>query len=143
MQSKVNQFIDKNFVYEGKLHKVQSVKIVNHKAVIKTDRLTFVKLESELDDFMAEIDFKELSKLEEKEAFIPVNHVAKKEHVYQAEIIKTNTLSMRITDKLEAVFDEISNNPSEEAYKKASAMVSASNAIVNVQMANYKYLTLK
>lgn len=143
MQNKVNQFIDSRFVYEKKLHKVESVKVVNHKAVIKTDRQTFVKLESELDDFLEEIDFRELSQLEQKEPWLPSNEVVKKEHVHQVEIIKSNNLSARITSKLEAIFDEISANPSEEMYKKASAMVSTSNAIVNVQMANYKYLTLK
>lgn len=143
MQNKVKQFVDISFVYEKKLHKVVSATVVNNRCVIKTNRQTFVKLESEIDDFWEEIDIRELSKLEEKEPWLPSNEVVKKGQVRQAEVIKSNDLSVRITSKLEAVFDEISLNPSEETYKKASAMVAASNAIVNVQMANYKYLTLK
>jgi hypothetical protein len=87
MELIVSQFVDSIFSYEGKQHKVKSASVVNNRLVVKTDRQTFVKLESEI--------------------------------------------------------DEISSNPSEEMYKKASAMVAASNAIVNVQLANYKYLTLK
>lgn len=143
MELVVSQFVDSIFSYEGKQHKVKSASVVNNRLVVKTDRQTFVKLESEIDDFLDKIDFRELSKLEEKESWLPSNDVAKKEYVHQAEIVKSNDLSSRITQKLEAVFDEISSNPSEEMYKKASAMVSASNAIVNVQLANYKYLTLK
>jgi len=143
MQNKVNQFIGISFVYEKKLHKVESVKIVNHKAVIKTDRQTFVKLESELDDFLEEIDFRELSKLEQKEPWLPAKEGVREMTVLEAEIIHTNSQSRRITDKLESVFNELAICPKEETFKKAKAMVDASNAIVNMQLANYKYLTLK
>ena len=139
MQSKFNQLVNKSFVYQNKTHKVLEVKDIYGKIAIITDKQAFSKLESDFDDFMEEIDVREMSVFEEK----AVAKQQPKGHVYQAEIIKANNLSARITDKLEAVFDELANKPSEETFKKANAMVSASNAIVNVQMANYKFLTLK
>jgi hypothetical protein len=144
MQSKFNQLVGKSFVYKSKFYEVLDVKDVFGKIAIITNGRTFSKLENDFDEFMNEIDFRDLSNLEKKESWIPsTNEFVKKDHVHHAEIMKANDLSGRMTEKLEAVFDEISNNPSEEIYKKASAMVAASNAIVNVQMANYKYLTLK
>jgi len=138
MQSKFGQLVNKSFVYQNKTHKVLDVKDIYGKIAIITDRQTFSKLESDFDAFMEEIDVRELSVFEEKVV------VVRKEHVYQGEIIKANNLSARITEKLEAVFDELSGEkPSEETFKKASAMVGISNAVVNVQMANYKFLTLK
>jgi hypothetical protein len=40
------------------------------------------------------------------------------------------------------MFDELSNSPTEESYKKAKSMVDTSNAMMNVMAQNYKYLTL-
>lgn len=137
MQSKFSQLVNKSFVYQNKTHKVLDVKDIFGKIAIITDRQTFSKLEIDFDAFMEEIDVRELSGFEEKAV------VVRKEHVYQAEIITANNLSARITNKLEAVFNELSDKPSEEIFKKAAAMASASNAIVNIQMANYKFLTLK
>ena len=73
----------------------------------------------------------------------PSKEVVTEPTALQTEIIKTNQLSRRITDKLEAVFNELAEGPGEETYKKAAAMVNASNAIMNMQVANYKFLTLK
>lgn len=144
MQSKVNQFIGIScFVYEKKLHKVESVTVVNNRLVIKTNRQTFVKLESEIDDFYEAIDIRELSKLEEKVPWLPSNDVIAEATPLQKEIIATNERSNRISDKLEAVFNELSENPSDDLYKKAAAMVNTSNAIMNMQVANYKFLSLK
>lgn len=137
MQSKFNELINKSFVYKNKTHKVLDVKDIFGKIAIITDGPTFSKLESDFDDFMEEIDLREITNIEQSIV------VRKTDHVHNVEILKAKHLSARITDKLEAVFDLISINPTEENYKKASAMVAASNAIVNVQLANYKFLTLK
>ena len=136
MQSRFYELVDKSFVYKGKTHQVLDVKDIFGKIAIITDRQTFSKLESEFDDFMDMIDVREIMAIEKSVIY-------RKEHVYQAEIVKANVLSARITDKLEAVFDELAAGPSDETYKKAKAMVDASNAIVNMQMVNYKFLALK
>lgn len=151
MQSKLNELVDVEFLFSTLKYKVKKVKEVNGKAVIETDRRTFCFLPSELVDWMANIkilDATEIKKEQLEVVSAPEVKVYTKEVVnvptaLQNEIIKTNELSRRITDKLEAVFNELSDAPGEETYKKAAAMVNASNAIMNMQVANYKFLTLK
>lgn len=149
MQSKIDQFVGISFFYKNKKHKVEFAKEVNGRAVIKTDVQSFVKLESELTYFWTEIEIINPNNFKEnylaKELLENKNkpELVKREIVCYAEIVKANDISFRITEKLEAVFDLLAENPSDETYKKAKAMVDASNAIVNVQLANYKFLTLK
>jgi hypothetical protein len=151
MQSILNQLVDVEFIFSTLTYKVKKVKEVNGKAVIETDRRTFCFLPSELGDWMANIKILDATDVKKKKREVvpaPEVKVYTKEVVnvptaLQNEIIKTNELSRRITDKLEAVFNELSDAPGEETYKKAAAMVNASNAIMNMQVANYKFLTLK
>lgn len=142
----VNELIDKVFTYENKKYKVLSVDVKNQKAIILTDRRTFVFLSGELNDFMDKIIVLNPS-VESLEVFKPIGY-QKKElvsdmTVLKAEIIHNNAQARRITDKLEIVFNELSVDPKEATYKKARAMVDASNAIVNMQLSNYKFLSLK
>lgn len=151
MQSILNELVDVEFIFSTLTYKVKKVKEVNGKAVIETDRRTFCFLPSELGDWMANIKILDATDVKKKKREVvpaPEVKVYTKEVVnvptaLQNEIIKTNELSRRITDKLEAVFNELSDAPGEETYKKAAAMVNASNAIMNMQVANYKFLTLK
>lgn len=61
----------------------------------------------------------------------------------KAEIIESNSVNKRMSDSLMEVFETLSKEPKEEDFKKADAMVKVANAIVGVQMAQFKYLSLK
>ena len=154
MQNHLKKLNNKTFKYCGQLYEVVEAKIVNSKAVIKTNRQTFVKIESELNAFMDDIEFvknKDIStseklveaimspkkELQESEVFVP------KSSVLQAEIMTAESNAVKVTNKLMEVFESLSSNPTEDTYKKAQAMVNVSNSIVNVQMAQIKFLTLK
>ena len=136
----VNELIDKIFYYQDRKYKVIEVSVKFQKAVIKTDKKTFVWFPHELKDFMDKIAIVESIN---KSEFLPSTDVVDELTPLKAEIIHANQQARRITDKLEAVFNELASKPKEETYKKARAMVDASNAIVNMQLANYKFLTLK
>lgn len=137
----VNELIDKVFSFENKEYKVIEVSVKFQKAVIKTDKRIFVLFPHELEDFMEKITI--IDSDVESETFLPSKEIIDEITPLKAEIIHTNKQSRRITDKLEEVFNELACSPKEETYKKAKAMVDASNAIVNMQLANYKFLTLK
>jgi hypothetical protein len=156
MQNKLNQFIGERFIFSTLEYKVLEVKIVNQKAAIKTDRRTFVFLESELTDFMESIKFLDVENFDKK-AVEPkkelqvetiwsqeqnVPEVAKTS-VLQAEIVMAESTAHKVSNKLMEVFEMLANSPTEETYKKAAAMVNVSNSIVNVQMAQIKFLSLK
>jgi hypothetical protein len=151
MQSKLNELVDVEFLFSTLIYKVKKVKEVNGKAVIETNRRTFCFLPSELDEWIKNIKILDATEVKNKKREVvpaPEVKVYTKEVVLvptalQTEIIKTNELSRRITAKLEDVFNELADGPSDEIYKKAAAMVNTSNAIMNMQVANYKFLTLK
>lgn len=156
MQNKLNQFIGERFIFSTLEYKVLEVKIVNQKATIKTDRRTFVFLESELNEFMEVIKFIDVENFSKKsidpkkephvqtiwsqEQNIPQ---VVKTSALQAEIVVAESNSQKVSNKLMEVFDSLADNPTEETYKKASAMVNVSNSIVAVQMAQIKFLSLK
>jgi len=138
----------KNFKHDGNDFAFVSCKTVVSNLMILTNKKTIQVPVDRFVDFYQKVEANCYVPQDEnvaKELLKQRNFgdVSKKEHVHQAEIIKVNGVSARITEKLEAVFDLLAENPNEETYKKAKAMVDASNAIVNVQMANYKFLTLK
>jgi len=145
MQSKLNQLIDKCFLYEGKQFKVLGTKIVNHKATIITDKRTFVFYETELDDFLEIIDLRELSDFEKKNALAAQKtaEIVEKNHVHDVEIIKVDSVAAKMVDSLMSVFDELSNSPTDETYKKAKAMVDVSGAVVNAQVLQLRVKMLR
>jgi hypothetical protein len=128
----IEDFKDAAFTYEGTRHQVEKAKIINNIAVIKTNHKTFSWTESELKNFYDEVAF----------VASETGVVVSESKVLNAEIIQANSLSNRIVTKLEVMFDELSNSPTEESYKKAKSMVDTSNAMMNVMAQNYKYLTL-
>jgi len=140
MQNKLNQLMNKRFLFENKQFEVLETKIVNYKATILTDRRTFVFFEKELDAFMDDIEFVKGDKvsfvpakkdIDTKTSFLNDN-TAKESH--DVEIMQSADVQAKMIDKLMAVFDEISKNPTEETYKRAKAMVDVSGAVVNVQV---------
>lgn len=156
MQNKLNQFLGVRFSYNTLIYKVLEVKIVNQKATIKTDRRTFVFLESELDDFIEAIKFLEVKtskltdgsvekSLEVQKIWSSENEGSKEVQLspLQAEIIVAESNSSKVNAKLMDMFDLLSKKPTEMTFKQASAMVNVSNAIVSVQMAQFKFLSLK
>lgn len=157
MNEKIKLFENSQFMYLGKTFKVMNCKVQYHKAMIFTDRQTFVKYETELDAFLTEIEFitdsSSIAKvLDEEKETVRTEAVAEIKakgevilpNVHHAEIMNSNQRAMRISEKLEAVFNEISDGDADEKkLKKAGAMVQLSNAIVNNEMMKFKYLNLK
>jgi len=157
MKEKLKLFENATFLWGGREYVVKNTKIIDLKASIFTDRQTFVKYESELDSFLNEIKFidksvstesdvvneKELQRQEVVQE-IKEQGIAIVQSVYHAEIMDANNRAIRISDKLEDVFNELSSGEfDEKKYKKAEAMVKLSNAIVSNEMTRFKYLTLK
>ena len=157
MKEKLKLFENATFLWGGREYVVKNTKIIDLKASIFTDRQTFVKYESELDSFLNEIKFidksvstesdvvneKELQRQEVVQE-IKEQGIAIVQSVHHAEIMDANNRAIRISDKLEDVFNELSSGEfDEKKYKKAEAMVKLSNAIVSNEMTRFKYLTLK
>jgi hypothetical protein len=139
MQSKLDQ-LGKAFIKDKKTYVIDSTAIKMGKAYVYTDRKTFVLYENELDELIASVEVCEVPE-ELSNKSLPAKPMFLNAAISQ-QITRQNTLSNRMSTKLEEVFDELSGNPGEETYKKAKSMVEVANSIVNVSMANYKYLTL-
>lgn len=139
MQSKLDQ-LGKAFVKDKKTYIVESTNVYQGKAYVYTDRKTFVLFENELDALIELVEVCDVDD-EKPSCSLPAKPILKNSTM-NIQIVEHNNLSTRITEKLEKVFDELSSSPGEEVFKKAKSMVEVSNSIVNVQMANYKYLTL-
>jgi hypothetical protein len=143
-------FIGERFIFSTLEYKVQEVKIVNYKAVIKTDRRTFCFLESELDDFMGAIKFVDVesfpSKMQLDAPVLEVQKIWEENELvpqHEAVLLDEPSNAHKVSSKLMDVFNDLLDNPSEEVYKKASAMVNVGNSIVNAELAHWKLLTLK
>lgn len=171
MQNLLNKFEGKTFKYCGQLYIVAGTKIVNYKAVIKTDRQSFVKDAIELESFLGDIVFVDenqvkptntlMSVMKEMKSEKPVEEIISTAEVLsdkelnsseemfspssalQTEIVQAESNATKVSNKLMEVFNSLADNPTEETYKKAQAMVNVSNSIVNVQMAQIKFLMLK
>jgi hypothetical protein len=142
MQNLLNKLNGKSFKYCGKTYTVKNTKIVNQKGVVLTDSQSFVKTNSELEAFMEDIEFVKLDKKDLLE-FIPSSELVAKSSPLQAEILVAESNAQKVSNKLMEVFNSLADNPSEDTYKKAAAMVNVSNSIVAVQMAQIKFLSLK
>ena len=137
MQDKIDLITGKSFMMDRLLYKCEFAKKLSQNLIIKTNRKTIVLEPKEIEIFFNLIEF-----------VGPVNDSANIDKmpistVVNVEIKKANELASDMTSKLKAIFDVLAEEPSAATFKKADAMVKASNAIVNVQMANYKYLLLK
>lgn len=123
-----------SFEYQKKIYNVKSCDFVSGKYLVKTNVRTFVFFESEFDAFVQEIRF--IDNADKK--------IVTRNEPYKAEIVGVNSRSLRIADKLEEVFNEISNGDFDEGkLKKAHAMVNISNAIVANEVLNLRFLALK
>jgi hypothetical protein len=158
---KVKHLEGKEIIFSKIRYKILELKNVSGWLVIKTDKRTFNFYPAEIDDWLSAIEVVDIEK--EKETVsdklyqetitkytpdlpqLPVASLAAKEHVkaIPAEIISTNSVTGKVADKLFEMFEILSGEPSESNYKQAKAMVEMSNAIVNTQLAQLKFITLK
>lgn len=129
------------FKYGCKEFTVQSIKIVNCKMVIRTDKQTFVKDSLQFDHFMNEMVVVDATKIVTLKPVIMNTDVVSKNQVFEAEVIRTNSNSKKISESLLAMFDMISLDATPENLKKAEVMVKISNAIVINEMANFKVIS--
>jgi hypothetical protein len=147
MQNLLNKLNGKAFKYCGRTYVVKETKIVSQKAVILTDGQSFVKTNSELEAFMEDIEIVKIEKFKDggfvPKPYIPSDEVVFKSSPLQAEILVAESNASKVSNKLMEVFNSLADSPTEETYKKASAMVNVSNSIVAVQMAQIKFLSLK
>lgn len=145
LKEKINLFVaGSEFVFEGKSFTIEKNEIKLEKAVISTDKRTFVFYENELDEFIEKITFIEkVPAIQGVSQELPVVKVDNVNLAIKAEIITSNQRANRISEKLEAMFDKLTDNPSDETLKQAKAMQDLSNSIVNVEMMKFKLLTAK
>jgi hypothetical protein len=165
---KIKHLENQEIIFSKIRYKVTELKEVTGRLVIKTDKRTFTFYPSEVDDWLEfvaivdlkkekEIDFDKryeasvaIAKKAAEAQVVPdtlhvVRHpekVAKNEPL-QAEIMQSNQMTANVSDKLFEMFEKLANEPSESDYKKATAMVSVSHAIINAQLTQLKFLTLK
>lgn len=158
MIEKLALFNNASFIWQGREYEVKNTKCMDLKACIYTNRQTFIKFESELDQFINEIKFIQkntqglIKKIDEdkelvRNELIQIDEEKGVKHsieVYHAEIMDANNRAIRISDKLEEAFNDLSEGDfDEKKYKKAESMVKLSNAIVANEMMRFKFLTLK
>jgi DNA-directed RNA polymerase subunit E'/Rpb7 len=151
MQNLLNKIDGKFFKYNGKIYTVRETKIVNQKGVILTDGSSFVKTKAEMEVFLDEIEILEVLPVKSfipgcvtgVDYYKPSDELVLKSSPLQAEIVVAESNAQKVSNKLMEVFNSLADSPTEETYKKASAMVNVSNSIVAVQMAQIKFLSLK
>lgn len=140
MEKKLLDLVGKSYRKDGQKFLVKGVEEKGQRINIQTDRKLIVINDFHLNGFLEGIEIID----EEKKVFIPnAGVITVKPHVYEAEIIEVNNRSEKMVDSLMSVFEEFNSKPSEELYKKAKAMSDVANTVVNVQMVQYKFLTLK
>jgi hypothetical protein len=157
MQTILNELNNKVFTLENKRYQVLETSLKLDKIVIKTDKRSFVLYKYELEDWIAKIEiinielevpvkrdfFDTKERCQARSDFPEAKKVSVIEQSLQAEIIVAETNASKVSEKLMEVFNALSENPTESTYKKAAAMVNVSNSIVNVQIAQIKFLSLK
>lgn len=146
MKELIKEFDGKMFLYGFKIYTVESTKIVNQKAIIKTDLKIFVLYESDLLKLKKEIKFIECME-NQVEVFGKDKSLSDESNLSSTAIIKdqvykTREMNNKMCEALFGIFNELKENPTAQIYKKAEAMEKAANSIVNVQVATLKYLTI-
>ena len=140
LEKKVALFSDKSFVFEGKVYRVKSAEVKAGKAILKTDKRTFVNHESELDKMLEVVVFKHLNAVAAENA---MQHHENNENGmlvfdtphWQKKHEKNGISNLRKTsDALMLIFDDIKNGASKEKIDQAISMVKVSDAIVRAEM---------
>ena len=128
LAEKLNQFYGKKFRHDGKEYAVVDVTVRDTKAVIRTDKRTFVFYESELALFIPSIEFITNGSVE----------IGVKTH--DVTIVNPVNNSEKVNNKLMEMFDKIVNHPSKENIAQAETMVKLSDAMVKNELMRLKYL---
>jgi hypothetical protein len=157
LSNRVKHLEGKEIIFSKIRYRILELKDVSGRLVIKTDKRTFNFYPSEIDDWLSAIEVVDIEKEKEIVAAkayqetmtkytsdLPQLQVSKEDvKAIPAEIISTNSVTGKVADKLFEMFEILSGEPSESNYKQAKAMVEMSNAIVNTQLAQLKFITLK
>lgn len=143
LKEKIKMFAEgSEFLFEGKAYTVDKSEIKHEKAVILTDKRTFVLYENELVDFIEKISF---TKDAHSISVVPEKlHPTTLENVHlviKQEIAISNQRANRMAGKMEEMFNRLADAPNEETIKQAQAMRDMSNSIVNVEMMKFKILS--
>lgn len=133
----------RSFSYCGKEYYCSQVAFKLCRYTIYTDKRTFVKTESEYNAFLDDIKLIQKEKMNQKQPESDTKNTPSVVQSIKAEIIESNSVNKRMSDSLMEVFETLSKNPNDNDFKKADAMVKVANAVVGVQMAQFKYLNLK
>jgi hypothetical protein len=136
LQQKIDQFYGKKFLYDNKEYAVVDVTIKEEKAIIRTNKRTFVFFESELVLFMNSVEF-----------IVNANQVAPSSKSHNAEVIVSSPPAVKnvvkVNDKLMEMFDLISVDSNKENIAKAETMVKLSDAMVKNELIRLKLLQIK
>lgn len=151
---KISELENREFVLDKVRYRVISVRKVQGRDVVLTDKRTFTFFPTETADWLEKIEVVDLvAEQQQKDAALYEKTVGIKKEpdavavmqpkALPAEIIHSTSMTEKVSGKLFEMFEKLSDNPSEEDYKKATAMVNVSNAIVNAQVTQLKFLMLK
>jgi hypothetical protein len=136
MLENLKELEGKAFVFNKIKYNVETTKMVKDVAVIRTDRKTFTFLPSAFETWLGEVlifeDTPGEANVTRKE-WIPAAIIPAKITGLQTELIASENNAVKVSNKLMEVFETLSSNPTDEAYKKASAMVQVANSIINAQ----------
>ena len=136
LQQKIDQFYGKKFRFDNKEFSVVDVTIRETKAVIRTDKRTFVFFESELVLFMNSVEF-----------IVNANQVGISSKSHDAEVILETPPAVKnvakVNEKLMEMFDLISTDSNKENIAKAETMVKLSDAMVKNELIRLKLLQIK
>lgn len=132
LEEKVRQFYGKKFRFDGKEFAVVDVCVRENKAVIRTDKRTFVHFESELVLFMNSVEF-----------IVNANMQMIGEVAHKAVVVPNPPETIKNTDKvnekLMQMFDLVSASPSKEIIVQAETMVKLSDAMVKNELIKLRY----
>lgn len=142
MQKELLELIGKNYKKDNQVFFVKDVEIKGTNILVQTDRKSVViyNTENAVNEF---IDSIEIDVAPRKEYASATDVVVQKPVVHSAEVINAISHSEKMSNSLMSVFDSLNESPSEELYKKAKGLIEVANTVVNVQLAQYKLLTLK
>jgi hypothetical protein len=135
---KLNEFIPgTSFLFEKRRYDVTKTKFQELKFMIFTKQRTFVYYETEFDEFVTKTEF--LFNVGPGIAAPAVSN-----NIYEAEIIRVSDRSLRISEKLEDLFNDIYKSDNDDVkIKKAASLVQISNAIVANEVARFRFLNLQ
>jgi len=136
LKGELKKLNGETFVWNRIQYMVKKTAVVNNLFIIQTNRQSFNFLQSEFESWINKIEIIHLllhDKNEDVRQSFPDKVVVAKPPISQTEIMMVENNAVKVSNKLMEIFDVISENPTDEALKKASAMVQVANSIINAQ----------